>query len=121
MENTQVSSDTKLKSFPYLHYRSDNFRFHVSKPIWLLGFGFHGPHTPSNVNLHNLKIHIEVLDEDSPSDHRHSKLLANRTKECRVKIPRVVLPIFFDKPVKIWSSSKTGYFNYHKILCKIDK
>ena len=76
MENTQVSSDTKLKSFPYLHYRSDNFRFHVSKPIWLLGFGFHGPHTPSNVNLHNLKIHIEVLDEDSSSDHRHLKLLA---------------------------------------------
>merc|ERR1712141_960014 len=110
MEHTQISSDSKLKSFPYLHYRSDNFRFHVSKPIWLLGVGFHGPYTPSNVNLHNLKIHIKILDPLN----QHSKLLANRTKECRVKIPHVILPIFFDKPIKLWLSFNLGYFN---IIC----
>ena len=106
MESTQISSDSKLKSFPYLHYRSDNFRFRVSKPIWILGLGFHGPYTPSNVNLHNLRIHIKILDPLN----QHSKLLATRTKECRVKIPHVILPIFFDKPVKIWPSSVSGYF-----------
>ena len=106
MESTQISSDSKLKSFPYLHYRSDNFRFRVSKPIWVLGFGFHGPYTPSNVNLHNLEIHMKILDPLN----QHSKLLANRTKECRVKIPHVILPIFFDKPVKIEPSSASGYF-----------
>ena len=106
MENTQISSDSKLKSFPYLHFRSDNFHFHVSKPIWLLGFGFHGPHTPGNVTLHNLRIHIKLLK----SLNEHSKLLAYRTKECHVKIPQVILPIFFDKPVKLWPSSKPGYF-----------
>ena len=106
MESTQISSDSKLKSFPYLHFRSDNFRFHVSKAIWVLGFGFHGPYTPSNVNLHDLKIHMKILDPLN----QQSKLLAKRTKECRVKIPHIILPIFFDKPVKILPSTESGYF-----------
>ena len=109
MKSSQVSSDSKLKSFPYLHYRSDNFRFHISKPIWLLGFGFHGPYTPSNVTLHDLKIHIKILDPLNPD----LKILAHRTKECPVKIPHVVLPIFFDKPVKLWPHSEIRYFNYY--------
>ena len=108
MESTQVSSDSKLKSFPYLHYRSDNFRFHITKPIWLLGFGFHGPYTPSNVTLHNLKIHIKILDPLNPN----LKILAHRTKDCHVKIPNIVLPIFFDKPVKLWPSLEVRQVAY---------
>ena len=107
LENTQISSDSKLKSFPNLHFRSDNFHFQVSESVWLLGFGFHGPYTPGSVNLHNLKIHIKLLEPLN----QHSKLLAYRTKECRVKIPQVILPVFFDKPIKLWPSPTTGYFN----------
>ena len=108
MESSHISSDSKLKSFPYLHYRCDNFRIHVSKPIWILGFGFHGPYTPSNVSLHNLKIHIKIFEEPL---NQHSILLGSRTKDCKVKIPHVILPIFFDKPVKLSPCSEPGYFN----------
>ena len=109
IHNAQISSDNRFKSFPYLHFRSDNFRFQVSKPIWLLGVGLHGPYTPDNENLHNLRIHIKIFE---PLNQQF-KLLASRIKECRVKIPSVILPVFLEKPVKLWPSSKTGYFINH--------
>ena len=112
MESSHISSDSKLKSFPYLHYRCDNFRIHVSKPIWILGFGFHGPYTPSNVSLHNLKIHIKIFEEPL---NQHSISLSSRTKDCKVKIPHVILPIFFDKPVKLSPCSEPGYFNNFRV------
>ena len=116
MESSHISSDSKLKSFPYLHYRCDNFRIHVSKPIWILGFGFHGPYTPSNVSLHNLKIHIKIFEEPL---NKHSISLGSRTKDCKVKIPHVILPIFFDKPVKLSPCSEPGYFNNFRVKVMI--
>ena len=113
MESSHISSDSKLKSFPYLHYQCDNFRIHVSKPIWILGFGFHGPYTPSNVSLHNLKIHIKIFEEPL---NQHSILLSSRTKDCKVKIPHVILPIFFDKPVKLLPCTDPGYFNNIRVI-----
>ena len=113
MESSHISSDNKLKSFPYLHYRCDNFRIHVSKPIWILGFGFHGPYTPSNVSLHNLKIHIKIFEEPL---NQHSIPLSSRTKDCKVKIPHVILPIFFNKPVKLSPCAESGYFNNIRVI-----
>ena len=114
IENSQITSDSSdKKSLPYLQFRSDTFGIEILKqPIWLLGLGLHGPYTPDNVTMRNLRIHIKLFE--SLNHHPHSssaELLAHRTKDCRVKFPQVVLPIFFDRPIKLWPIAASGYLN----------
>ena len=68
-----------------------------------MGVSVHGPYTYDNVSLKNLIINIFVKVDNH--------ILVQRVKQCKVKIPSVVLPIFFDKPLLLHS-----YINYEIVI-----
>ena len=71
--------------------QQDNLYFNCSKPNWLLGISFHGPYTNNNRTLYSLQITINVKVDGC--------ILGTRSKICKVKIPQVILPVFFDTPL----------------------
>jgi len=88
-----IAEDPDENDLPnyFIIMQQDNLYFNCSKPNWLLGISFHGPYTKNNRSLKNLLITINVKVENS--------ILGTRSKICKVKIPQVVLPVFFDKPL----------------------
>ena len=81
-----VSDENDVPNY-FVIMQQDNLYFNCSKLNWLLGISFYGPYTKNNRSLKNLLITINVKVENS--------ILGTRSKICKVKIPQVVLPVFF--------------------------
>merc|ERR1712029_572944 len=62
---------------------TDEIAFRPKRPFILYGVGIHGPYPKGLTTLRNLKIDVTL------------------EKLCKVKIPWVVLPIFFDFPIEL--------------------
>ena len=85
-----VSDENDVPNY-FVIMQQDNLYFNCSKLNWLLDISFHGPYTKNNRSLKNLLITINIKVENS--------ILGTRSKICKVKIPQVVLPVFFEKPL----------------------
>jgi hypothetical protein len=72
--------------------------FKCSRQYWLMGVAFHGPYTNNSTTIRNLQLVLNVKEQDD-----EQKILASRSKLCRVKLPAIIMPIFFDFPIKLES------------------
>lgn len=73
----------------------DQVKFKSKVPIWLLGAGFHGPYTTSDeISVKNFEIQMRAVETSG-------NVLQERYKHCKVKFPAVILPLFFQKPIRL--------------------
>lgn len=95
----------------FYYINQDKLQVTSSVPFWLLGAGFHGPYAAQDESIKNFDIKMSVESQ--------RKLIQERLKHCRVKFPAVILPLFFDQPVKLEANTPyiiSMFFNFSETM-----